>query len=105
MASITNEKTSIRGIIGRKHKAKLSFVRQEAVSSDEIIARSRGVVGGEARESGPSKFYLIVLDGVLGSPRLVCHTCWCSCISVVPEATHDASRGPEKGVLSAQKAL
>ena len=58
MASITNERTSIRGIIGRKHKAKLSFVRQEAVSSHEIIARSRGVVkgGGEARESGPSKY-------------------------------------------------
>ena len=26
-------------------------------------------------------------------------------ISVVPEATHDASRGPEKGAVSAQKAL
>ena len=27
------------------------------------------------------------------------------CISVVPEATHEASRGPEKGAMSAQKAL
>ena len=60
MASITNEKTSIRGIIGRKHKAKLSFVRQEAVSSDEIIARSRGVVGGGERQgrAGPPIFFL-----------------------------------------------
>ena len=28
-----------------------------------------------------------------------------SCISVVPEATHEASRGPKKGAVSAQKAL
>ena len=104
MASITKEKTSIRGIIGRKHKAKLSFVRQEAVSSHEIIARSRGVVkgGGSKGERALqifgatkiivfSRFLLIVLDGVLGSPRLVCHTCWCPCISVVPEASHEAS--------------
>ena len=102
MASITNEKTSIRGIIGRKHKAKLSFVRQEAVSSDEIIARPRGVVKGGGRPGRLpifgtaktivfSRFLLIVLGSGLGSPCLMCHTCWCPCISVVPEATHEAS--------------
>ena len=39
-----------------------------------------------------------VVDGGLG-PRQ------CPCISVVLEATHEASRGPEKGAVSAQKAL
>ena len=29
----------------------------------------------------------------------------CPCFSVVPEAMHEASQGPEKGAMSAQKAL
>ena len=37
----------------------------------------------------------VVVDGVLGSPRLARHTWRCTCISVVPEATHEASRGSE----------
>ena len=52
-----------------------------------------------------SRFASVVVDGVLGPPRLALHTCRCPCISVVPEATHEASRGPEKGAVSAQKAL
>ena len=35
----------------------------------------------------------VVIDGVLGPPRLARHTWRCPCISVVPEATHEASRG------------
>ena len=52
-----------------------------------------------------SRFASVVVDGVLGPPRLARHTWRCPCISVVPEATHEASRGPEKGAVSAQKAL
>ena len=52
-----------------------------------------------------SRFASVVVDGVLGLPRLARHTCRCPCISVVPEATHEASRGPEKGAVSAPKAL
>ena len=52
-----------------------------------------------------SRFASVVVDSVLGPPRLALHTYWCPCISVVPEATHEASRGPEKGAVSAQKAL
>ena len=33
------------------------------------------------------------------------HTWLCPCISVVPEATHEASQGPKKGAVAAQKAL
>ena len=50
-----------------------------------------------------SRFASVVDDGVLGPLRLLCHTWRCPCISVVPEATHEASRGPEKGTVSAQK--
>ena len=46
-----------------------------------------------------------LFDSVLGLPCLARHTCWCPCISVVPEATHEASQGPLKGDVSAQKAL
>ena len=52
-----------------------------------------------------SRFASVVVDGVLGPPRLAQHTCRYPCISVVPEATCEASRGPEKGAVSAQKAL
>ena len=37
------------------------------------------------------------------APRLAQHTCWSTRISVVPEATHESSRGPLKGAVSAQK--
>ena len=47
----------------------------------------------------------VIVDGVLGHLRLARHTWRCPCISVVPEATHEASRGPEKSALSAEKAL
>ena len=50
-----------------------------------------------ANKRGPG-----ILDGVLlGS----LNTWQCPCISVAPEATHEASRGPLKGAMSAQKAL
>ena len=52
-----------------------------------------------------SRFASVVVGGVLGPPRLARHTYQCPCISVVPEATHEASQGPEKGAVSAQKAL
>ena len=52
-----------------------------------------------------SRFASAVVDGVLGPPRIARHTWRCPCISVVPEATHEASRGPKKGAVSAQKAL
>ena len=52
-----------------------------------------------------SRFASVVLYGVLGPPRLAHHASWCPCISVVPEATHEASRGPLKGAVSAQKAV
>ena len=42
-------------------------------------------------------FDVVDIESVLG-PGLVC-------ISVVLEAAHEASRGPEKGAVSAQKAL
>ena len=32
---------------------------------------------------------VVVVDGVLGPPRLARHTWWCPCISVIPEATHE----------------
>ena len=47
-----------------------------------------------------SRFASVVVDGVLGPLRLARHTLRCPCISVVPEATHEASRGPEKGAMS-----
>ena len=34
-----------------------------------------------------------------------CVTWRCLCFSVVPEATYEASQGPLKGAMSAQKAL
>ena len=52
-----------------------------------------------------SRFASVVLDGVLRPPRLSWHTLRCPCFSVVPEATNEASRGPLKGAVSAQKAL
>ena len=51
------------------------------------------------------RFASVVLDSVLRPKRLACHHCWCPCISVFPEATHKASRGPLKGAVSALKAL
>ena len=50
------------------------------------------------------RFASVVLDSVLGPQRLVGHTWLCACISVAPEATHEASRGPLKGAVSARKA-
>ena len=52
-----------------------------------------------------SRLASTVVDGVLRPLRLSQHTWRRPCISVVPEATHKASRGPEKGAVSAQKAL
>ena len=42
-----------------------------------------------------SRFASVGVDGVLGPPRLAQHTLRCPCISVVPEATDEASRGSE----------
>ena len=50
-------------------------------------------------------FASVVFDSVLGPLRLARLTWLCPCFSVVPEATHEASRGPEKGAVSAKKAL
>ena len=47
----------------------------------------------------------LFFNGVLGPLHLTRHTWRCPSISVVPEATHKASRGPLKGVMSAQKSL
>ena len=47
-----------------------------------------------------SRFASVVADGVLGPLRLARHV-----VAVAPEATYKASRGPEKGAVSAQKAL
>ena len=44
-------------------------------------------------------------DVVLGPPHLAQHTLRCPCISIVPEAMHEASRGPLKDAMSAQKVL
>ena len=41
-------------------------------------------------------FASVVVGGVLGPPRLARHTWRCPCISVVPEATFEASRGPRR---------
>ena len=46
-----------------------------------------------------SRFASVVVDGVLGPPRLAQYTWRCPCISVVPEAIHEASRGPLKGAM------
>ena len=46
-----------------------------------------------------------IFNGVLGTPRPARHTWRCPCFSVVLEATHEASPGPLKGAVSAQKAL
>ena len=47
-------------------------------------------------------FLTVAWEGPLCLAR---HTWRCPCFSVVPEATHEASRGPLKGAVSAQKAL
>ena len=52
-----------------------------------------------------SRFASVVVEGVLGPPRLARHTRRCPCISVVPEATNEASQGPLKSAVLAQKAL
>ena len=52
-----------------------------------------------------SRFASVVVDSVRGHPCLARQTWRCPSISVVPEATHEARRGPEKGAVSAQKAL
>ena len=45
----------------------------------------------------------VVVDGVLGPLPLVRHTRGCPCFSIVPEAMHEASRGPLKEAVSAEK--
>ena len=50
-------------------------------------------------------FATVVLDSVLQPMGLARHTLQRPLFSVVPEATHEASRGPLKGAVSAQKAL
>ena len=52
-----------------------------------------------------SRSVSVVVDGALVPPRLARHTLRCPLISVVPEATHEASRGPFKGAVSAQNAI
>ena len=60
-----------------------------------------GVFSTNAR----SRFVLAVFDGVLGPLRLARQTWLCPCFSVVPKATYEASQGPLKGTVSAEKAL
>ena len=52
-----------------------------------------------------SRYAMVVLDGVLMVSCIARHTRWCPCTSEVPEAMHEASQGPLKGVVSAQKAF
>ena len=47
-----------------------------------------------------SRFDSAVNDSILRPPRLVRHTWRCPCISVVPEATHEASQVPLQGAIS-----
>ena len=47
----------------------------------------------------------VALDAVLGLPCLLQHISMCPCIPVLLEATQEASPGPLKGSVSAQKAL
>ena len=49
-----------------------------------------------------SRFASDDLDGVLGPPRLVRHTYLGPCISVVPNAMHEVSRGTLKGAAPCQ---
>ena len=49
---------------------------------------------GAFSKNARSRFASVVLDSVLGHPRLARHTWWCPCISVVPEATDKVSQGP-----------
>ena len=51
------------------------------------------------------RFASVVLDAVLGPPRLARHTCRCPSTSGVVDATHKANQGPLKGAVSAQKAI
>ena len=73
------------------------------------ICPIRGIFGATKTSAfstnAHSRFASVVVDCVLGPPRLVRHTWRCPCISVFSEATHEASRGPLKGAVSAQKAL
>ena len=47
----------------------------------------------------------VIVDGVLGPPRLAPTTPDGVLVSIVPEATHEASLGSLKGAVSAQKVL
>ena len=47
----------------------------------------------------------LALGSVLIPLQLAHHTLRCLCLSLVPEATQEASWGPLKGAVSAQKAL
>ena len=80
-----------------------------------IFVWNQGVVKGGKRRgtfgtmktrgfstSALSRFASFVIDGVLGPPCLVWHTWRRPCISVVPEATHEASQGPLKGAPPCQ---
>ena len=60
---------------------------------------------GAVSTNAQSRFASVVVEGVLGPPRLVRHTWRCPCFSVVLGATHKASQGPLKGAVSSQKAL
>ena len=50
-----------------------------------------------------SRFASVAVDGDLGPSRLAHHTWRCPCTSVVPEATHDASRGHLDGSCVSSK--
>ena len=52
-----------------------------------------------------SRFASVVIDTIPGPPCLGQHSRKGPLISVVPETTHEARRGPLKGAPSAQKAL
>ena len=52
-----------------------------------------------------SRFASVVLDGILEPPFIAEHTQQRPSFSAVPEAMHEASQGPLKGVVSAKKAL
>ena len=77
--------------------------------SGEVVRRSPNIWDMKNKwgflQTQQSRFASILLDGVLGPTHLARHTWQRYCISLVPESTHEASWGPLKGAVSAQKAL
>ena len=59
--------------------------------------------GTTKRSWAQTMFAINVFEGVLGLPCLARHTPWFSWFSVVPEATYQASQGPQRALCQLQK--